>query len=603
MVLAVPPGAPGEVPEPAAIGPSLPSGFSGFSGIAAHWPFWVAGAYGLVVASLMGVWLLGHLALWRLLRDAVPAPEFVAKLFDTMAPAESRPRLLVSHRFRTPVSCGLFRPTVVLPPSLCGEDELPVLRWVFAHELAHLERRDAWSCLLLALGRAIYFYLPWYWWLRRQVRLCQEYVADAAAASAEQAADYAQFLVQLRSSPVLPACASGVSGHTSDLFRRITMLLQPSVVVEKRCPRLWSAVTAAGLLALAVVVSGFGLAAGAAPVADDTKPDKTREKPEKAEKPEKPKKEEVPKIVLPDVEKILQEVQKQLQDSGVAIDPAKMAEIQAHIQAQLKKSEKEVQKALEKANQFKLNMGKDGAPFMFKEGQPSFNFKEGPQNFNVEIQPSSRRHSLLGISVEKAGPGPRGSAQSRRRPWPGDHERASGLGRRQGRTEGPRCAARSERQGRRRRPGAEPADRGNEGRHGFQRRRAAQGQEGNDQGRDAGRSRQAPCPTSATPQGFNPFGNVDEFSPFVVANRGKGVMTMLSRTDDKFNVVFSDGGLQITMTGAIEDGKARVSSIKIKDGDEDIKATSVDKVPSKYRDQVKKLLEMSEKGNVHVEKF
>ena len=143
------------------------------------------------------------------------------------------------------------------------------MRWIFAHELTHLRRRDAWSALLFGVGQILFFFVPWFWWLRRQVRLCQEYVADAAAAAQDdQAVPYAEFLVSLAGTPAVPAGASAVSGQGSDLYRRVTMLLQDPLRVETRCPRRWTVLAAGGLLAVAVLVAGFGYRAEAA--ADDT---------------------------------------------------------------------------------------------------------------------------------------------------------------------------------------------------------------------------------------------------------------------------------------------------------------------------------------------
>ncbi len=227
---------------------------------------WLVGLYALSAAFVLGRWLLGHLALARLLRGAGPAPAAVAELFAAMAAPERRPRLLVSRRLRVPLSCGLWRPTVLLPATLCDNPDLQKLHWVFAHELTHLERRDAWSALLFALGQAVYFFLPWFGWLRRQVRLCQEYIADAAAAGQDEpAVDYAEFLLSLTGAPAVPAAAAGVSGNCSDLFRRVSMLLKEPVRVESRCPRRWSLAVAGGLLSLAVVVGGIGVRANAAP--------------------------------------------------------------------------------------------------------------------------------------------------------------------------------------------------------------------------------------------------------------------------------------------------------------------------------------------------
>jgi beta-lactamase regulating signal transducer with metallopeptidase domain len=226
---------------------------------------WLVLAHAVGAALLLSRWLLGHWALARLLRGATPAPAEVARLFAAMTPDGRRPRLLVARRLRVPLSCGLLRPTVVLPAALCVAPDLQKLRWVFAHELTHLERRDAWSAALFALGRAVYFFLPWFGWLRRQVRLCQEYVADAAAAGQEEpAVDYAEFLLSLTGAPAVPAAATGVSGNCSDLYRRVSMLLKEPLRVEKRCPRRWSLTAAAGLFSLAVLVGGVGLRAEAA---------------------------------------------------------------------------------------------------------------------------------------------------------------------------------------------------------------------------------------------------------------------------------------------------------------------------------------------------
>jgi beta-lactamase regulating signal transducer with metallopeptidase domain len=299
-------------------------------------------AYGMGAAFILCRWWIGYIGLWHLVRRAEAAPPRVARLFATMSAGPRRPRLLVARRLRVPISCGLLRPTIVLPAELC-DAPASELRWIFAHELTHLERRDPWTCLLFAVGQAVFFYLPWFWLLRRQVRLCQEYVADAAAAAGEQPANYAQFLLNLTTAPAAPACATGVSGHTSDLFRRIAMLLQTPCAVERRCPRLWSLATAGGLLSIAVLIAGIGLRANAATPGDDrvavNSPDDTKKDDPKKEQPKKddqkkddkdqPKKEKK-RIIggdfeLPDLEEILKNLPQNL-------DPEKLAEIRKQLE-------------------------------------------------------------------------------------------------------------------------------------------------------------------------------------------------------------------------------------------------------------------------------
>jgi beta-lactamase regulating signal transducer with metallopeptidase domain len=228
------------------------------------WRPWVVGltaAY-LAVAGLLTVrWLLGQWALGRLVRQGRPASMRVRKLFTLMAfgTVWPLPVLRLSRRLRVPVCFGLRQPTVVLPEVLDYTADETALRWVFAHELTHLRRRDPWSYWALGLAQAVYFYLPWFWWLRRQVHLCQEYIADAAAAREGAAADeYAEFLVSLAKRPATPLGATGL-GSSSDLMRRVQMLLNSTTRVQGTCPRRWSVVTAGGFFGLAVLLSGLGL--------------------------------------------------------------------------------------------------------------------------------------------------------------------------------------------------------------------------------------------------------------------------------------------------------------------------------------------------------
>jgi beta-lactamase regulating signal transducer with metallopeptidase domain len=237
---------------------------------------WLISIYLFVAAILAARWLLGQWALNRLLRQARPALPRVRKLFASMAAGLIRPmpRLRLTCRLRAPVCFGLRRPSVLLPESM--EDAADAeLRWVFAHELTHLRRRDPWSSWGLGLAQAVYFFLPWFWWLRRQVRLCQEYVADAAAAGAGPAADeYAEFLVSLARGTAAPLGATGL-GTSSDLLRRVQMLLQSKSAVQGSWPRGRSLLAASGLLAVAVFAGGVGLRAE--PPQTETKPEERKD--------------------------------------------------------------------------------------------------------------------------------------------------------------------------------------------------------------------------------------------------------------------------------------------------------------------------------------
>ncbi len=249
------------------------------------WPAllpWLGGCYLAILVVLLVRCLIGHVGLHRLVRASVPPPREESQVFAAMTQGwRKRPRLRVCPKVALPVSFGLLRPTILLPPAACWPHTDRELRLALVHELTHLERKDAWSCLLSALGQAVYFYLPWLWWLRRQLRLCQEYIADAAAAAMTRSENYAQYLLSLAPKPMLAgASAQGIWGNSSDLFRRITMLLDSKRRVERSVSRWWSAAAGAAFLTTAVLVSGISLEARA-----DDKKDTVGEK--KADKEKK----------------------------------------------------------------------------------------------------------------------------------------------------------------------------------------------------------------------------------------------------------------------------------------------------------------------------
>ncbi len=84
---------------------------------------------------------------------------------------------------------------------------------------------------------------PLFWLLRRQLRLDQEVLADAAAATTDRAS-YAETLLEwARNISMRPsvshATAIGLRERPSQLRRRIAILLDSRPVVEARTPRHW----------------------------------------------------------------------------------------------------------------------------------------------------------------------------------------------------------------------------------------------------------------------------------------------------------------------------------------------------------------------------
>jgi beta-lactamase regulating signal transducer with metallopeptidase domain len=228
------------------------------------------GSYFAVAAGLATWWLIGQLLLWRVTRSARPVPEAIRAVFLGFAgPGSGRVVLLESDRIASPFTYTWRRPVILLPSSLCDGSEPGALRYVLAHEWSHVESRDALAWNLACLAGLVLFYQPLFWWLRRQLRLCQDYLADARAAAAGSAEDYAAFLVRLArlhsSAPAVPAL--GIVDRRSNLYRRVIMLMQDHEPLERRCQAAWS--LSAATAATVVIVVASGLRLGATPPAAD----------------------------------------------------------------------------------------------------------------------------------------------------------------------------------------------------------------------------------------------------------------------------------------------------------------------------------------------
>jgi protocatechuate 3,4-dioxygenase beta subunit len=229
------------------------------------------GCYFAAAAGFAAWWLVGQVVLWWVTRAARPAPGAVRDvLLDIAGPDGERVALLESDRIALPFTYTWTRPVILLPSSLCDGGEPGALRYVLAHEWSHVEGRDAWAWNLACLAGVVLFYQPLFWWLRRQLRLCQDYLADERAAAAGSAEDYAAFLVRLararRFGPAVPAL--GMGDRRSNLSRRVMMLVQGHEPLERRCRAAWSLSAASAAAAVIVVASGLHLRA-APPVAED----------------------------------------------------------------------------------------------------------------------------------------------------------------------------------------------------------------------------------------------------------------------------------------------------------------------------------------------
>jgi beta-lactamase regulating signal transducer with metallopeptidase domain len=232
-----------------------------------------------VLTAVFVLWsLLGLSRLWLLWRSARPAPpDATALLREIIGSAAGGVRVLVSDRIDAPVAFAGWRPVIVLPASACDPDNRVALRYGLAHEWSHVERHDLARWHLATVAGLFFYWQPLFWWLRRQLRLGQDYLADALAArQAAASEDYAAYLVGLarRALGVPPCGALGIADRRSNLYRRVIMLVNNRDPLQRRCPGAWTLAAVAAAVLLVGAVSFVRLDAADPPKADKAAPAK-----------------------------------------------------------------------------------------------------------------------------------------------------------------------------------------------------------------------------------------------------------------------------------------------------------------------------------------
>jgi beta-lactamase regulating signal transducer with metallopeptidase domain len=210
------------------------------------------------IAGLVGIacwWLVGIGLLARIVSRSEDASDLFQSIMKTLAGKTHRVRIVVSDRVRQPIAFRLSERVIVIPQRLASETNTHNIHHVLAHEWSHIERGDWWTWLLANIVRAVFFFHPAAWWVRQQVRLTQDYVADARAADqADSRLDYAEFLTRqaaVARQPVL-AVGLGMRGRRSELYRRVVSLVKGDGHIATECPasRTFMLFAPAALLAL-----------------------------------------------------------------------------------------------------------------------------------------------------------------------------------------------------------------------------------------------------------------------------------------------------------------------------------------------------------------
>ncbi|MDP1858399.1 MAG: M56 family metallopeptidase [Gemmatimonadaceae bacterium] len=177
-------------------------------------------------------------------------------------------RLLVSDEVTVPMTWGVFRPVIVLPPSVARVTDTHA-RAMLLHELAHVRAGDVFFLLLARVVCALFWFHPAAWWVTHRLRNeCELACDDRVLECGVRASDYAELLVlaadaahdaragrEARAARPMAALLSRRAG----LRQRLAAIVD--VHRDSRAPTRWSlALAVVAMLTVALPMSAIRLA-------------------------------------------------------------------------------------------------------------------------------------------------------------------------------------------------------------------------------------------------------------------------------------------------------------------------------------------------------
>ncbi|QTC91360.1 M56 family metallopeptidase [Brevundimonas goettingensis] len=200
-----------------------------------------------------------------LVRAAEAAPPSLIEAIHALAAdfQVRAPAVRVSATTSEALLAGLIRPVLILPHTLAGREETPDARAVFAHELAHLKRRDHYALWLEEALLAVLAINPLLPLLRRVRAAAREEACDAlalAGAAPEVRRAYARTLIEALKSradlsePAFAPALTFTGTPRSLAMSRLKAVLDPAPAAGRR----------ARLIVLGVAALILGLAGGGA---------------------------------------------------------------------------------------------------------------------------------------------------------------------------------------------------------------------------------------------------------------------------------------------------------------------------------------------------
>jgi TonB family protein len=218
------------------------------------WRIWLMLLWAGGAAAAFARMLAAFIAMGRIQRTARPFPgDGLARALAESLGIRHPVRVLESRPGSMPMTCGLLRPAVFMPPEAAAWSE-ERRRVVLLHELAHVRRGDTATHLLARTALSLNWWNPLAWsawreFLKERERATDDLVLNAGARASEYAGHLLEVARTLQSAPAT-AWAAVAMARRSQLEGRLLAILDSGI--KRHVPGRMAAL-AATLLAVAAV--------------------------------------------------------------------------------------------------------------------------------------------------------------------------------------------------------------------------------------------------------------------------------------------------------------------------------------------------------------
>ena len=255
----------------------------------------IASLHVLACALFSVEFIIGRKRLNGLYVNSTQATELVFDAWRRIAgPRGAKVQLRISSELTSPLLFGWRRPVVIVPRSVAnrGGSELDAC---LAHEWSHVDRRDLLAWRLMAFCQYLLWYQPAFWVLRRELRLCQEFLADHLSTKQVIApVEYSELLMAMAKGKFRWNVAESLSmfERPGQLTRRINMLLFHHGSLKDRCRKTFT-ISALVLVAITTIaISSLRIEANANASEQIDLPEQKEDHPQDDEPAKKPKTQE-----------------------------------------------------------------------------------------------------------------------------------------------------------------------------------------------------------------------------------------------------------------------------------------------------------------------